>query len=275
VSTAALKGKKRLYGALIPSSGGGEKIRHILPSLPLEIIKDSLTSITTMQIKKLMVLPVAAAVFALGAGAASAQVVGPRVALQFATNGLTNPLAASSENAVIARLLLDTTGSTEAVRISSLPFNIVTANGALASSLQNCRVYNEANSSVALNTTSSTTAAVNGVNSISFNSPLMLQPNTLTTVSLQCDVNDSLVSGGTYTVNMNTANVVATGATTGQLAAVTIRGAVTVPPVVVTPNVPGLPTTGAAGEAAQTAAMLAASLLIATLGFSYLKVRKS
>src|SRR6185436_12372917 len=104
-----------------------------------------------MQIKQLMVLPVAAAVFALFVSTASAQVVGPRVALQFATNGLTNPLAASSSNAVIARLLLDTTGSSEAVNVSSLPFNVVTANGAMASSLQNCRVYNESNSSVALN----------------------------------------------------------------------------------------------------------------------------
>jgi hypothetical protein len=228
-----------------------------------------------MQIKKLMVLPVAAAVLALGASAASAQVVGPRVALQFATNGLTNPLSASSTNAVIARLLLDTTGSSEAVSVSSLPFNIVTANGAMASSLQNCRVYNESNSSVALNSTSSTNQAVSGVNNIAFMSPLVLQPNTLTTLSLQCDVNGTLVAGGTYTVNMNTANVVATGASTGQAALVTVRGSVVIPPVVVPPVIPGLPTTGASGQAAQNIAMLAASLLIASLGFSYLRVRRS
>ena len=226
-----------------------------------------------MQIKKLMVLPVAAAVFALSVGAASAQVVGPRVALQFATNGLTNPLAASSSNAVIARLLLDTTGSSEAVNVSSLPFNVVTANGAMASSLQNCRVYNESNTSVALN--SATGDLVEGLNNIAFTSPLVLQPNTLTTVSLQCDVDGTLVSGGTYTVNMNTANVVATGATTGRPATVTVRGSVVIPPVIVPPIIPGLPTTGASGQAAQNVAMLAASLLMASLGYSYLKVRKA
>jgi hypothetical protein len=225
-----------------------------------------------MKINKLMAVPVAAALLAVSFGSASAQVIGPRVALQFATNGLTSPLTASSTDAVIARLLLDTTGSTEAVRINSLPFNVITANGAMASSLQNCRVFNENNLSTALNTpTSATTTLFSGINSIAFNTPLILQSNTMTTLSLRCDVNGTLVSGGTYTVNMDTANVVATGAATGLPAVVTVRGAVVVPPVVV---VPGLPATGAGGEAAQNVAMLIASLLIAGLGFSYLNLRK-
>jgi hypothetical protein len=228
-----------------------------------------------MKINKLLVVPVAAAVLAASAGFASAQVIGPRVALQFATNGLTTPLAASSSDAVIARLLLDTTGSTEAVSISSLPFNLVTGSGALASSLQNCRVYNEANLGTALNTpATSTTTLFTGINNVALNSPLVLQPNTMTTLSLRCDVNGTLVAGGTYTVNMNTANVVATGASTGIPAAVTVRGAVVVPPVVVTPVTPGLPTTGASGETAQNIAMLVASLLIASLGFSYINLKR-
>lgn len=212
---------------------------------------------------------------AMTAGVASAQVIGPRVALQFATNGLTSPLSASTTDAVVARLLLDTTGSTEAVRINSLPFNLVTANGALASSLQNCRVFNESNLSSALNTpASATTTAFTGINSITFNSPLILQPNTLTTLSLRCDVNGTLVAGGTYTINMETANVVATGASTGLPAAVTVRGSVVVPPVYVPPVVPGLPTTGASGEVTQSLAMILASLLMAGLSFSYLNARK-
>src|SRR3990167_7646692 len=129
-----------------------------------------------MKINKLIVLPLAVATLALGSfGAASAQTIGPMVALQFGTNGLTNPLTASSSNAVIARLLLDTTGSTEAVRITSLPFNLITGNGAIASSLQNCRVFNEADLSTALNTpTSSTTPMFAGINNIVLNSPLVL-----------------------------------------------------------------------------------------------------
>lgn len=72
-------------------------------------------------------------------------------------------------------------------------------------------------------------------------------------------------------MNLNTNNVVAVGASTGLPAAVTIRGAVVVPPVVVPPVVvvtPGMPATGAGAEASQNIAMLAASLLIAGLGFS-------
>lgn len=231
-----------------------------------------------MKIQKLLTIPVMAAVLTLGmASGAGAQVIGPKVALQFATNGLTSPLTASSSDAVIARLLLDTTGSTEAVRVNGLPFNLVTGSGSLASTLQNCRVYNESNLSSALNTpASATTTAFTGVNNVAFNSALILQPNTLTTVSLRCDINGTLVSGGTYTVNMDTSNVVATGATTGLPAAVTIRGAVVVPPVVVPPvtTTPGLPTTGASGEATQNLAMIAASFLVAALGFSYLNLKK-
>lgn len=227
------------------------------------------------KIHKILAVTLAGATFAMSAGFASAQVIGPRVALQFATNGLTSPLVASSTDAVIARLLLDTTGSTEAVRINSLPFNLITGSGAIASSLQNCRVFNESNLSVALNTpATATTTWFSGINNVVFNSPLILQPNTMTTLSLRCDVNGSLVAGGTYTVNMDTNNVAATGASTGIPAAVTVRGAVVIPPVVVPPVVPGLPTTGATGEAAQNVAMLAASLLIASLGFSYLNLKK-
>lgn len=226
-----------------------------------------------MNINKLVALPLATAIMALGSfGVASAQVIGPRVALQFGTNGLTSPLVASSSDAVIARLLLDTSGSTEAVRINSLPFNLITGSGANASTLNNCRVYNESDLSTALNTSSSSTVMFNGINNIALSSSLILQPNTMTTLSLRCDVAGNLVAGGTYTINMNTANVAAVGATTGLPAAVTVRGAVVVPPIT-TPTTPGLPTTGA-GDSSRTFAMIAASLLLASLGFSYLNLKR-
>lgn len=229
-----------------------------------------------MKLNKLIVLPVAA-VLALGTfGSASAQTASPRLALQFGTNGLTNPLVANTSDATVARLLLDTTGSTEAIRLSSLPFNLVVGNGASASTLENCQVYNESASTVALN---NETGALNaGINTITFNSPMVLAANTLTTVALRCDVTEDLVAGGTFTVNMNTNNVVATGASTGLPALVTIRGSVVVPPVVVPPVVvppvtPGMPVTG--GESAQNIAMLAASLLIAGLAFTSISARKT
>lgn len=227
-------------------------------------------------IRKSLVASLAFAILALGSfGSASAQVASPRVALQFGTNGLTNPLVANTSDATIARLLIDTTGSTEAVRIASLPFNLVVGNGALASTLDECEVYNEANMSVALNDADGDTLSA-GINNITFETPLVLAANTLTTFALRCDVDDTLVAGGTYTVNMNTNNVVATGATTGLPALVTIRGSVVVPPVVVPPVVvppvvPGMPATG--GEATQNIAMLLAAILIAGLGFTSLSVR--
>jgi hypothetical protein len=230
-----------------------------------------------MKINKILAAPLLGSMLLMGLSA-GAQTVGPRVALQFGTNGLTNPLVTNSSNAVIARLLLDTTGSSEAVRINSLPFNLITGSGANASTLNNCRVFNESDLSLALNTSSATSTAVNGINNIGFTNSLILPANTLTTLSLRCDVGGDLVSGGTYTVNLNTANVVATGASTGLPAAVTIRGSVVVPPVttppVIPPATPGMPATGASGEAAQNAAMLLASLLIAGLGFSYMNSRK-
>ncbi len=228
-----------------------------------------------MKINKILVAPLAVSLLMMGTFAASAQTVGPRVALQFGTNGLTSPLSANSDDAVLARLLLDTTGSTESVRIASIPFNLVTGSGANASTLNNCRVYNEADLDDELNN-SGTGSLSSGINNIALDSALVLSANSMTTLSLRCDVGADLVSGGTYTINLNTNNVVATGASTGLPAAVTIRGAVVVPPVVVPPVVvtPSLPTTGAGGEVAQNAAMLAASLLIAGLGFSYMNSRK-
>jgi hypothetical protein len=236
-----------------------------------------------MKINKLLALPMVVAVLALSSfGVASAQVAAPRVALQFGSNGLTSPLVASSSSATVARLLLDTTGSSEAVRINSLPFNLVTGSGANAGTLQNCRVYNESDTNTALNTpASSSTGLSSGINTVTFNSALILPANTLTTVAVRCDIGGDLTSGGTYTINMNTNNVVATGAVTGAPALVTIRGTAVVPPVVVTPPVvitptptPSLPTTGAAGEAAQNVAMVVASLLIAVLGFSYINLKQ-
>ena len=228
-----------------------------------------------MKINKILA-PLAASLILMGALSAGAHTIAPRVALQFGTNGLTSPLSASSSNAVVARLLLDTTGSTESVRLNSIPFNLIVGNGALASTLNNCRVYNEADLSTALNTSSSATTMFEGINNIALTNSLVIPTNSMVTLSLRCDVSGTFVSGGTYTVNLNTNNVVAVGASTGLPAAVTIRGSVVVPPVVTPPVIvtPGMPSTGAAGEATQNIAMLAASLLIAGLGFSYMNTKK-
>ncbi len=230
-----------------------------------------------MTIKKLLILPLAIATMVLGAGQAGAQMVSPILAIQLTNSGLTSPLVASSEGATVARLVLDTTGSTEAVRISSLPFILSTSNGALASTLSDCRVYNEANADVAISGSTSN-SLVGGVNNIVLSNTMTLPAGSVTTLALRCDVGSNLVTNGTYTFSMNTANVAATGATTGLPAVVTVRGAapVVVPPVVVIPPiVPGMPVTGANGNAATNIAALLGSVLVAALGFAYIKQSKN
>lgn len=222
--------------------------------------------------KKFIAFPTVLALLAvLGLGAfaapANAQVGGPRVAIQLATSGLTAPLVASSTNATVARLILDTTGSTEPVRITSLPFILTAGNGADPTDLVNCRVVNEAN--VGTNLSSGVTMQA-GLNNVVLNSPLVLAANTVTTLALRCDVTGDLVTGGTYTFSMNTANLVATGATTGLPATVTVRGAVVVPPVVNPPvQTPGLPTTGAGGEATRNIAIMLGSVFLTFAGLAF------
>lgn len=228
-----------------------------------------------MTFKKLAVLPIALAFIGFGVNSADAQVVTPmpRVAVQLATTGLTNPLVVG-QNATLARLVLDTTGSNTAVRIASLPLQLNTGNGALSTSLTNCRVYNEA-SNVALSSgTNVPGSLVSGMNSLSLDTPITLPANTTTTLAVRCDIASNLVTGGTYQFSLNTANVVATDPTSGVPAVVTLLGAATVPTVpVVIPTVPvvvpGLPNTGNGGNAAVNYAVILGSLAVAAAGLTY------
>lgn len=213
---------------------------------------------------KLMGLTVALSLFAVAA-TAGAQTVQPRVAIQLLTSGLTSPLVASSTDNVMARLVLDTTGSPEAVRISSLPFILATGNGAASGTLTNCTVVNEANTGTDLSANSG--GLVSGLNSINLSSPIVLAAGTVTTLQLRCDTTSGLVSGGTFTFSMNTANVAGTGVSTGLPALVSVRGAVPVVPVV--PVIPTVPNTGAGGDAAGNIALLLGSVTLATLGILY------
>lgn len=240
--------------------------------------------------KKLIAIPMAlAVVFALGgASSAHAQVAAPAVQIQMLTTGLTSPLVASSTGATVARLQVNTTGSGEPVSISSLPFILSVANGALPSSLFNCQVFNESNPTVSLTASSSNVLSA-GRNNIALNSPLILQPNTSTVLDLRCDVASNLVAGGTYTFSMNTSDLVATGTITGRQATVTVIGTTVnpgicsttgainfggaLPCVFPTVQTPGLPTTGASGNAPRNIAILMGTVLAAGMGFALRKTR--
>jgi hypothetical protein len=216
----------------------------------------------------------------------SAQTGSPRVQIQLATTGLTTPLVAGTENAVVARLSLNTTGSSEPVRITNLPFVLSAGAGAQAGSLSSCRVYNEANPGVILNapivgtttpatnatptatTTGVTGSLVSGLNNITLATPVVLQPNTTTIMGMRCNVASDLVAGGTYTFSMNTSNFIAVGDTTGNRAIVTVPSAEpTTPPVV--PVTPGLPPTGLGGESTNNFLVMLGSVLAMTFGLAY------
>lgn len=215
----------------------------------------------------LMSIPVGISLLA-GVSTVSAQTIAPRLGIELLTSGLTSPINASSTDNVMARLVLDTTGSPEGVRISSLPFILTTGNGAASGTLTNCTVVNEASPSVDLNTAPGNgVGLVSGLNTINLTSPLVLAAGTVTTLSLRCDAASNLVSGGTFTFSMNTANVSATGVSTGLPAIVSVRGAV--PPVVIPPIIPTVPNTGAGGEAAQNWALLLGSVTLAAVGFAF------
>jgi hypothetical protein len=215
----------------------------------------------------LMSIPVGLSLLA-GVSTVSAQTIAPRVAIELLTSGLTSPLTASSTDNVMARLVLDTTGSPEGVRINSLPFILTTGNGAASGTLTNCTVVNENNTGVDLNAAPGNgSGLVSGLNTIGFSSPLVLAAGTITTLQLRCDASAGLVSGGTFTFSMNTANVSATGVSTGLPAVVSIRGAV-VPPVVIPPFIPGVPNTGAGGAAPMNWALILGSVGIAAVGFA-------
>lgn len=231
----------------------------------------------TEMIKKILALPIVVAMIALGfAGSASAQTVSPLLQIQLATNGLTSPLVAGGDDATVARLRLDTTGSAEAVRISSLPFILTTGSGAQADTLNNCRVFNEAAGTVALNTADADDTLDAGRNNIELSSALVVPAGSQMTLALRCDVDEDLVAGGTFTFSMNSADVVATGAASGVRAIVTVPGAAVIPPIVVTPPVvvvppatPGMPATGANSDAAKNVALAIGTVLLAGLAMTY------
>ncbi len=223
-----------------------------------------------MTFKKILILPIALALMAVTVGSANAQVVPtPRVAVQLATTGLTNPLVEGSE-ATLARLVLDTTGSNTAVRIASIPLSLNLGSGALASTLTDCAIVNEGNNNALTSGSNIEDSLSSGMNTFTLDTPIVLAANTVTTLRVRCDIDNNLVSSGTYQFSLNTSNVVATDPVSGTQALVTLRG-VAVPPVVTIPPVviPTVPNTGAGGEASTNAVIILGTLVAASLGLAY------
>ncbi|MDB5194177.1 MAG: hypothetical protein JWN50_191 [Parcubacteria group bacterium] len=226
-----------------------------------------------MSFKKLLVLPALVAMLGFGSSIASAQVITtamPRVAVALETTALTNPLVSGTTGATLARLTLDTTGSNTAVRIASLPLTLSTGSGALTSSLTGCRVFNETTGGALTSGSNIPSSLSTGMNTITLDTPFVMQAGTVATLAVRCDIASNLVTGGTYQFSLNTANVVAADPITGTPAVVTLRGVVTPIPVPVpVPVIPTVPNTGAGGAATTNVALILGSLAVAGFGLAY------
>jgi hypothetical protein len=217
--------------------------------------------------KMFTVLPLSLALLASTmAGVASAQTY-PALSVQLLTQGLTQNAGAGTQNAIMAIARLDTTSSNEDIRISSLPLILTTGGGANGSSLQSCHLANANNISSPLSTSGNVPSALNsGVNTLALDTPLVLPRGSVTMLDLICNVSTTAAAGGSFTFSINTANVMATGVTSGLPAQVSITpGAVVIPPT----TYPGVPNTGAGGEAGSNIALIVGSLLVASFGYLY------
>ncbi|MES2214221.1 MAG: hypothetical protein V4465_02415 [Patescibacteria group bacterium] len=217
--------------------------------------------------KKFLIIPVIAALFAFSTGA-SAQVAGPSLLVQLQSAGVSSAINSGAQNVTLANVRLDATASTDDIRLASLPIVLTVGNGGNASALQSCRAVNSTAPSTNLN--SGTNAIANfssGSNSIVFDNPMVIARGTAVNILVNCNIG-TLPGGGTYQFSINTANVPATAVSTG-LPAVVGVGGVAVTPTPVPVPVPGIPNTGFGGAAPMNIALLIGSIGVAALGLTY------
>ena len=217
--------------------------------------------------KKTLTLGVAFALVAFfGISQANAQVATPNLLINLVPDNVVSNIAPGASNAILANVRLDATTSSDDIRLAYLPIILSTGNGARASDLT-CRTANSATPNNALNTgNNASTTMSTGLNTITFDNPVIVARGTTANILVQCNVSSGLVTGGTYQFSINTNNVVATSATTGLPAVV---GVMRTPVVVIPPTVPGIPNTGFGGNATTNIALILGSVVVAGLGLAY------
>lgn len=153
------------------------------------------------------------------------------------------------------------------VQVSSLPVNASFAQGASSSSLSDCRVRNVANLSTALN--SGAVSALDGVNTFTLDTPLIIGAGSTVSLALTCDVSAGAPSGGTILLSVMPGNLLvsvvgngtpvtaSTGFTSngilGPTSGSVLISSATVPlPTTSGPIIPGAPNTGIGGDASLT-----------------------
>lgn len=180
---------------------------------------------------------------------------------------------AGSTNVALANIILDTTRSSGAVTVSSIPISTTLGGGAMIGNLSNCHIRPAV----------STSGSLSGVFILGGNQTFALTPATTlpagaqTSLALACDVGTNTPVGGTFAMAITPSQIVTTNSATG--AVITPTGTVTSGTTIVTAQgtsvgggtdttTPGIPSTGLGGSAMATLLILALSALVA-LGGAY------
>ena len=174
--------------------------------------------------------------------------------------------------------------TSDSIRITSIPVMVSAGGGASIADLLNCRITNTNNVGGALSASQALSSG--GTTNFILSAPLTVFAGTAPMLSLTCDVQPVTPVGGTFTIGINPAAIVATNVTTG--AGVTPTAVVGVGPnnlpaslggtVLVSgpadtgtgTGTPGVPDTGA-GDTMNTLFILVLSALVALVSGFYLR----
>ena len=193
-----------------------------------------------------------------------------------------------SQDVALANISLGA-NTADSIRITSIPLSVSAGAGASTADLVNCRITNTNNVGGALSASQALSSS--GTTNFILSAPLTGFAGTSPMLSLPCDIQPVTPVGGTFTIGINPAAIVATNVTTG--AAVTPTAVVGVGPnnlpaslggtVIVSGSAgtgtgtgtggtgaPGIPDTGA-GDAMNTLFVLALSALVALVSGLYLR----
>lgn len=132
----------------------------------------------------------------LAAEGASAQTVSSSSLVSATSTPSTGTIAPGTQGATLGTIELSGLQS-GTVQLSSIPLTLSTGNGASASGLSNCQLFNA--SGTALTTGSNMPSSVqSGTNTFTFDTPLALTQGSPMTLSVRCNVSSSSPSGGTF-----------------------------------------------------------------------------
>ncbi len=182
-----------------------------------------------------------------------------------------------TQNAILAIIVLDGTGSGTNTNVTSIPLTL-TESGATQGDFTNCALHSATNFTTSLNTGNNAVGTLlsnGGVTSFNLDTPFLVPAGSGELMELTCTVASGTPIGSSVSVSINPASVMATNASNGSTITpvtsvsngyvepisgtigITAAGtAVSTTPVTTSP---GAPNTGAGGNAAMNIALLALS----------------